>query len=64
MEDKYEEFETNRLILRKITDEDALMLYKNIFSNFEWYKFYYQLPFKDFEEYKHLVEKYKQWKSF
>lgn len=61
MKNKYEEFETNRLILRKITDEDALMLYENVFSNFEWYKFYYQLPFKNFDEYKHLVEKYKEW---
>lgn len=61
IEDKYKEFETSRLILRKIIDEDALMLYENIFNNFEWFKFYYQLPFKDFDEYKYLVEKYKEW---
>lgn len=64
MEEKtglFEELETERLILRKIVDTDAEMLYKNIYNNFEYFKFYYQLPFKDFEEYKTLVEKYKEW---
>ncbi len=60
-ENKYEELETERLILRKITDEDAIMLYENIFNNFEWFKFYYQIPFQNFEEYKNLVAKYKQY---
>lgn len=60
-ENKYEEFETERLIFRKITDEDAIMLYENIFNNFEWFKFYYQLPFKNFDEYKNLVKKYKEY---
>ena len=32
MENKFEEFETDRLILRKIADEDALILYNNIFN--------------------------------
>lgn len=59
--DLFEELETNRLILRKIVDDDAEMLYKNIYNNFEYFKYYYQLPFKDFEEYKTLVEKYKEW---
>ena len=61
VEDKFEELETERLILRKITDDDALMLYDNIYNNYEWYKFYYQLPFNSFEEYQKLVEKYKDW---
>lgn len=60
-EDRFEELETKRLILRKITDEDALMLYNNIYNNYEWYKFYYQLPFNGFEEYEKLVKKYKEW---
>ena len=59
--DLFEELETERLILRKIVDSDAEMLYKNIYNNFEYFKFYYQLPFKDFEEYKPLVEKYKEY---
>ena len=32
-EDKFEELETKRLILRKITDNDAFMLYENIYNN-------------------------------
>ena len=59
--DLFEELETERLILRKIIDDDAEMLYKNIYNNFEHFKYYYQLPFKDFEEYKKLVEKYKDY---
>ena len=41
--DLFEELETKRLILRKIVDSDAEMLYKNIYNNFEYYKFYYQI---------------------
>ena len=59
--DLFEELETKRLILRKIVDSDAEMLYKNIYNNYEYFKYYYQLPFKDFEEYKTLIEKYKEW---
>lgn len=59
--DLFEELETERLILRKIVDEDAEMLYRNIYNNFDYYKYYYQLPFNTFEEYKSLVEKYKEW---
>ncbi len=60
-EDLFKTLETKRLLLRKIVDEDAEMLYHNIYNNFEYFKFYYQLPFKDFDEYKKLVEKYKDW---
>ena len=60
-EDKFQEIETERLHLRKIHDEDASMLFKNIYNNFEWYKYYYQLPFQNFEEYQQLVAKYKTW---
>ena len=60
-EDKFQTIETNRLILRKITDDDALMLYENVFNNFEWFKFYYQIPFKDLEDYQNLVQKFKDW---
>lgn len=60
-EDIFEELQTERLILRKINDDDAMMLYNNIYNNFEWYKFYYQLPFDSFEEYQQLVFKYKDW---
>ena len=59
--DLFEEIETERLILRKVVDEDAETLYKNIYNNFDYYKYYYQLPFKNFEEYKTLVEKYKEY---
>ncbi len=61
IEDKYKELETERLMLRKITDIDAKMLYQNIFNNFDWYKFYYQVPFKSLGEYQDLVSKYKEW---
>ena len=64
MEDKkdlFRELETDRLILRKINDSDSESLYENIFNNFSYYKFYYNFPFKDLEEYKKLVEKYKEY---
>lgn len=60
-EDKFKELKTVRLILRKITDNDAEMLYDNIFNNFEWFKFYYQFPFNSFDEYKNMVKKYSEW---
>jgi len=63
MKDLFENIETERLILRKINDDDAYMLYQNIYNNFEWYKLYYQLPFESFDEYKELVSKYKEWYS-
>ena len=59
--DLFESMETERLILRKITDEDAIKLYRNIYNNFDYFKFYYQLPFNSFEDYKALVEKYKDY---
>ena len=59
--DLFENIETERLLLRKITDEDAEQLYKNIYNDFEYCKYYYQLPFEVFENYKPLVEKYKEY---
>lgn len=61
IKDMFNELETERLILRKINGDDALTLYNNIYNNFDWYKFYYQVQFQSLEEYKHLVEKYKDW---
>lgn len=58
--DMFEELETERLILRKIVDSDAEMLYNNIYNNYEWYKFYCQFPFNSFEEYRVLVGVYKE----
>lgn len=58
MKDMFEELETERLILRKIIDSDAEMLYDNIYNNFEWYKFYFQFPFKNLNEYKVLISAY------
>lgn len=60
-EDLFETLETERLLLRKIVDEDAETLYYNIYNDFSYFKFYYQIPFKDFDEYKALIEKYKEW---
>ena len=60
-QDLFEELQTERLILRKVVDEDAEVLYRNIYNNFEYFKYYYQFPFNSFEEYKSLVEKYKEW---
>ncbi len=59
--DLFENLETKRLILRKITEQDAKDLYNNIYNNFEYYKYYYPLAFKDFEEYNNLVKKYDEW---
>ena len=61
--DLYEELETERLILRKIVDTDAINLYNNIYNNYEYYKYYYQLPFENLDDYKNLVEKYKDYYS-
>ena len=58
--DLFEELETERLILRKIVDDDAESLYKNIYNNSDYFKYYYQVPFNSFEEYKELVKKYKE----
>lgn len=63
IDDKFKELQTERLILRKINSDDAIMIFNNIYNNFEWYKFYYQKPFNNFEEYKQLVSKYKEWYS-
>lgn len=60
-EDLFETLETEWLLLRKIVNEDAETLYYNIYNDFSYFKFYYQIPFKDFDEYKTLVEKYKEW---
>lgn len=61
MKDLFEELETERLILRKIVDDDAVTLYNNIFNDFDWYKFYYQVPFNTLDEYQQIVSKYKEW---
>ena len=60
IEDLFEGLETERLVLRKIVDSDADMLYKNIFNNFDYYKFYYQLPFNSFDEYYETSKFYAQ----
>ena len=57
--DLYRDLETERLLLRKITVEDAEELYKNVYSNYEYIKFYFQVPLNTFEDYLPLVEKYK-----
>ena len=59
--DLYEELETERLILRKIVDDDAIKLYSNIYNKYDYFKYYYQLPFESFDDYKLLVEKYKDY---
>lgn len=59
--DLFEEINTSRLILKKVTDLDAKDLYENIYNNFEWFKYYYQLEFKDYLDYATLVSKYKGW---
>lgn len=61
MKDLFIELETDRLILRKINVSDAKVLYESIYSDFDWYKYYYSLPFENFEEYLLLVEKYDEW---
>ena len=59
--DLYRDLETERLLLRKITVEDAEELYKNVYSNYDYIKFYFQVPLNTFEDYLPLVEKYKGW---
>lgn len=60
-EDLFEQLETERLLLRKIESKDAKELYCNIYNNFDWYQYYYQLPFENFEEYQKLVNQYDEW---
>lgn len=43
--------ETERLVLKKISIQDARNLYEGIYRNFDWYKFCYQREFENFEEY-------------
>lgn len=57
--DKFETLETERLILRKLDINDALMLFNNVYSDFEWYKYYIQLSFSSLEVCKLLLSKYK-----
>lgn len=61
MEDKFRNLETERLILRKIESKDAFDLYQGIYHNFDYYKYYYQLPFENYEDYQKLVDKYEEW---
>lgn len=58
IKDFYKELETKRLFLKKITVEYARDLYDNIYNNIDYYKFYYSVPFENFEEYKSLIESY------
>ena len=59
--DLYKELETKRLLLKKITIEDAEKLYDRIYNDFDYCKFYYQVPFNNFEDYKKLVERYQEY---
>lgn len=61
MEDKFKNLETERLILRKIESRDASDLYEGIYHDFDYYKYYYPLPFESYEEYQRLVDKYEEW---
>lgn len=54
----FHRLETERLILRKIVNEDARDLYENIYNNFEWYKFCCPMTFKDLHEFALLVNAY------
>ncbi len=57
MKATFEELETKRLILKQTINEDARTLYDGMFYNFEHYKYYYSLPYTNFEEFKAVVEK-------
>ena len=52
----FENLETDRLLLRQIVDSDAETLYENLYRNFDHYKFYYQFPYKNLEDFR---QKYK-----
>lgn len=58
--DLFEAIDTPNLILRKITNDDAKDLYENIYNNFDWYKYYYPLEFKDCLECSNIISKYKE----
>ncbi len=61
--------ETERLILRRIENSDAKALensdakalYDNIYNNFEWHKYYSQIPFDSFKKFQILIAKYQEW---
>lgn len=52
--------ETERLILRRIENSDAKALYDNIYNNFEWHKYYSQIPFDSFKKFQILIAKYQE----
>ena len=56
--DLFKELETERLYLKKIDVTYAKNLYDYIYSDIDYYKYYYSLPFENFEEYYKLVESY------
>lgn len=49
--DFFRELYTDRLVLKKIEDSDIKYLYRNIYSNFEFYKYYDQRKFSGLGEY-------------
>jgi len=53
----FEKLETERLVLRRVLDSDALMLYNNIYNNFDWYKYYFPISICNFQQYKILLNK-------
>lgn len=57
----FKKLETERLTLESIRLEDAKILYEEIFNDFEYYKFYFQLPYKTFEDFFRTIQKYQEY---
>lgn len=58
--DLFKELNTKRLLLKKYELKYAQKIYNCIYNNFEYYKYYYQVPFNSYEEYVELVKTYKE----
>ena len=54
----FKELNTSRLLLKKYELKYAEKIYNNIYNDFDYYKYYYQLPFSSYEEYLELVKTY------
>ncbi len=48
-------FFTDRLLLRKTIDSDALPLYDKIFNNYDYYKYYFSFYIDSFKTYQYII---------
>lgn len=54
----FKEINTERLLLKKYELKYAERIYNSIYNDFEYYKYYYQVPFNSYEDYEKIVKTY------